>query len=206
MPDFTFQGPGGKQVTVTGPAGATREQAIQILNQHLGEQPQQPIDKNDYYSKLSGMLDGLQQQLAPSWNHNNASYSPYKPAQPGNMPNDAINPVGNDTQMATAAGVGGGLKALASLPQRPQPPPPQPPVNMNQLPTQQSFGAQMSRNVGQGQASPTAPTPQANPGIAAQQGLLRQVASEALKKGGSLLPFPLNHVAKFAPRVLGLEK
>ncbi len=215
MPDFTFQGPDGKQVTITGPAGSTREQAIQILNQHLGSQPAGPqaeqpagqasamtVDKDGYYSKLSDMLDGLRQQLAPSWNHNNAAYSPYKPAQPGNMPNDAINPVGTDAQMAAATGgVGAAARIAGNIPKPPQPGP-QPPVNMNQMPTQQAI----QNNAGLGGRVPPSSPVGGNPGVTAQQGFLRQAAGEALKKGGDLLPFPLNHAAKFAPRMLGLEK
>lgn len=41
MPDFEFTSPEGKTYTVTGPDGATPEQAFQMLNQHLG-QPAQP--------------------------------------------------------------------------------------------------------------------------------------------------------------------
>ncbi len=37
MADFTFEGPGGKTITITGPEGATREQAIDILRQHRPE-------------------------------------------------------------------------------------------------------------------------------------------------------------------------
>jgi hypothetical protein len=37
MPDFTFQGPGGRSITITGPEGATEEQAIGILRQQHPE-------------------------------------------------------------------------------------------------------------------------------------------------------------------------
>jgi hypothetical protein len=37
MPDFTFEGPGGRSITITGPEGATREQAIDILRQQHPE-------------------------------------------------------------------------------------------------------------------------------------------------------------------------
>lgn len=36
MPDFTFTSPEGKSYTVTGPEGATKEQAFQVLQQQLG--------------------------------------------------------------------------------------------------------------------------------------------------------------------------
>jgi hypothetical protein len=36
MPDFEFTNPEGRRFTVTGPAGATTEQAWSVLQQHLG--------------------------------------------------------------------------------------------------------------------------------------------------------------------------
>ena len=45
MPDFTFTSPEGKNYTVTGPEGATKEQAFQILQQRLKAgtaQPEEP--------------------------------------------------------------------------------------------------------------------------------------------------------------------
>jgi len=39
MPDFEFTSPDGKAYTVTGPAGATKEQAFQMLQQQLGAKP-----------------------------------------------------------------------------------------------------------------------------------------------------------------------
>lgn len=41
MPDFTFTSPEGKQYTVSGPEGATKEQAFGILQQQI-KQPQKP--------------------------------------------------------------------------------------------------------------------------------------------------------------------
>lgn len=37
MPNFTFTGPQGQQITVTGPEGSTPAQAFQIMQQHLGQ-------------------------------------------------------------------------------------------------------------------------------------------------------------------------
>lgn len=42
MPDFVFTGPGGRTITVTGPEGATRDQAVGILRQQHPELWQQP--------------------------------------------------------------------------------------------------------------------------------------------------------------------
>jgi len=39
MPDFEFTSPDGKTYTVSGPAGATKEQAFQMLQTQLGSQP-----------------------------------------------------------------------------------------------------------------------------------------------------------------------
>jgi hypothetical protein len=50
MPDFTFEGPGGQSITITGPEGATRDQAIGILRQQrpeLWQQPPQPSLTSD---------------------------------------------------------------------------------------------------------------------------------------------------------------
>lgn len=41
MPNFTFTGPQGQQITVTGPDGSTPEQAFQIMQQHMGGNPAQ---------------------------------------------------------------------------------------------------------------------------------------------------------------------
>jgi hypothetical protein len=37
MPDFVFQGPDGKPITVTGPEGSTREEAVDVLRQQRPE-------------------------------------------------------------------------------------------------------------------------------------------------------------------------
>ena len=42
MPNFTFTSPQGKQYTVTGPDGATQQQAFAILQQQLASMPAQP--------------------------------------------------------------------------------------------------------------------------------------------------------------------
>ena len=44
MPDFTFSGPDGKSITITGPEGATRDQAIDILRQQHPELWEQKPD------------------------------------------------------------------------------------------------------------------------------------------------------------------
>lgn len=146
MTDFTFTGPDGKSHVVTGPEGATQDQAFKILQQHLASQPggapggAQPSGLGDLWSKaLANLPEGVRSQAAaliPSWSHNDPSYNPLRPADPRNMPNDAINPVGNDAQMvgatAAAGGMGGlaaGARALAGAPTpAPTPPPPGPSV------------------------------------------------------------------------------
>lgn len=42
MPNFTFTGPQGQQITVTGPDGSTPEQAFAIAQQHMASQPKPP--------------------------------------------------------------------------------------------------------------------------------------------------------------------
>ena len=203
MPQFTFEDPSGQRHTIEGPEGATKEQAFQILQQHLGSGGQQaaPAPGSDYHAKLSGALDAAMKHLAPSWSHNDPSYSPYKPAQPGNMPNDAVNPVGTDAQMAAAIPGAGVAKMMAQgPPQRLQPAPPQQPVNMGQMPTQQA----MQNRAGLGGQMPPSSPIGANPGAAAQQGLLRQVAKEGISLAGHAIGGPVGGLAaRFAPKVLG---
>jgi len=161
--------------------------------------------------------------VAPTWSHNPASYSPYKPADPQNMPNDAINPVGTDAQMVGAAAlagagsVGARMLARASADMPPGPIPSIPKVNMSQMPTQQapSFGAQMAQNTGGGAMPirppslpggtlPTLPTMAAP----AAGGAIRKIAG-AMGSGlghtaAEHLPFPLNMGAHMGLKVLGL--
>ena len=71
MPDFTFTSPEGKKYTVTGPPGATSEQAFQILQGQIGgqaalepAQPEAPADAPQKPSSgvigqgLKGVLEG----------------------------------------------------------------------------------------------------------------------------------------------------
>ena len=84
--------------------------------------------------------------------------SPYQPADPQHMPNDAINPVGSDAQMQQAIMMAGSLRgalpkpqpaALPALPApTPTPPPNVPPVNMAQMPTQMSKAMEWAQNMG----------------------------------------------------------
>ena len=86
----------------------------------------QPSGLGDLWSKaLANLPEGVRSQAAslmPSWGHNDKSYNPLRPADPANMPNDAINPVGTDAQMAAAiAATGLGSKLLAPKPAAPAP-------------------------------------------------------------------------------------
>ncbi len=189
MPQFTFEGPDGQRHTVEGPQGATHEDAFKILQGQIGAAPA----SNDYHSQLSGALNAAIKALAPSWNHNDPSYSPFKPAQPGNMPNDAINPVGTDAQMAAAIP---GAKVARMMAQGPptrlQPAPPQPPP---------SFGSQMAQNV----------QPGATPVQQAGNGLQAQLLNAAKQHGGELAAHAFGGpiagaAARFAPQVLRLMK
>lgn len=222
MTTYTITGPDGKDYSIDGPAGQTQEQVIAKIQEHQ----KAPVDRNEYYGKLSGLLDNFQKQLMPSWEHNKPSYSPYKPAQPGNMPNDAVNPVGTDAQM-TAAIPGAGAARLAANTPRLQPAPqgaPQvPQVNMNQMPTQQAMGP--GRGYYGAQPIPGAPgnvrASEVLPGRgiqeagdAAQSQLLQQLASQTLKpigrSIGHLMGGPIGGklgevAAKFGPKMLGFE-
>lgn len=200
MTTYTITGPDGKDYSIDGPAGQTQEQVVAKIQEH-----QQPA--NDYHSKLNDALGVAVKALAPSWSHNAPSYSPYKPAQPGNMPNDAINPVGTDAQM-TAAIPGAGIGRLAAnMPQRPQPAPPQPPVNMNQMPTNSSFGTRMAQNTGA--------APQPIPGTPAISGAGDSLQAQLLNAAKQHGPSAIGHaiggpiggaIGHFAPKILGLMK
>ena len=136
MTTYTITGPDGKDYSMDGPAGATQEQVIAQISKNMpqaltpqaampqpkpggaSEGTQQHSDLGDLWNKaISNLPPGAQKyaaSLAPSWSHNPPSYSPYKPAQPGNMPNDAINPVGTDAQMVGATAAAGGMSGLAA--------------------------------------------------------------------------------------------
>ncbi len=203
MTTYTITGPDGKDYSIDGPAGQSQEQVVAKIQGLQGKSGS--VDKDSYYSKLSGMLDGLQKQLAPSWEHNKPGYSPYTPAQPGNMPNDAINPVGNDAQFA-AAGSGAGIGRLAAnLPQRPQPAPPQPRVDMNQMPTQQ--GLQNNAGLG-GRMPPSSPTGSvANSGDALQAQLLNAAKQHGPAAIAHAIGGPVGGaIGHFGPKILGLMK
>ncbi len=213
MPQFTFEGPNGQQHTIEGPPGATKEQAFGMLQQHLGQpQPQAAAPADDYHSQLSGALNAAMKALAPSWNHNDASYSPYKPAQPGNMPNDAVNPVGTDAQMTAAIPGAKVARMMANGPPgRLQPAPQQQPVNMEQMPTQQGI----QNNIGLGGARP----PTSNVADALQNKLLGAANSgmgkAAMEHGANLIGnatgIPMagtiaRNAVKYLPEVLRLGK
>src|SRR5262245_54481007 len=61
MPDFTFTSPQGREYTVTGPEGATKEQAFQVLLQQHPElatpEPKQPAPPPDRYTIGNPMGD-----------------------------------------------------------------------------------------------------------------------------------------------------
>ncbi len=180
MPQFKFEGPDGKQHTIEGPEGATEREAFQHLQAQLGG-GQKAAPQDDYRSKLSAALDTATKALAPSWSHNDKSYSPYKPAQPGRMPDDAVNPVGNDAQMVTAlgaaqaaGGVAGGLGAARAAGAA------APAVAKATAPP--SFGAQMAQNVGRQIPAAAAAGPE-GVGNVLQTSLLQS----ALQHGAGLL-------------------
>ncbi len=58
MPQFTFEGPDKQQHTVEGPEGATKEQAFQILQQHLGTKPGPQDTPGVLKSAASGLIQG----------------------------------------------------------------------------------------------------------------------------------------------------
>ena len=144
----------------------------------------QPSGLGDLWGKaLANLPEGVRSQAAslmPSWGHNDKSYNPLRPADPANMPNDAINPVGNDAQMVGAAASAGGLgvpaaavRALAGAP-KPAPPagpsvpsvaaPAPPPAMIKPGPTQGPWGtAPAPAPVIRGPGGKWMPNPEAQP-------------------------------------------
>ncbi len=138
MTTYSIDGPDGKTYSIDGPPGAKQEDVIAQIQKAQQSQPSAgglrdralnslPPELREYAQKALSQLGG--QQNAPG-------YSPYKPAQPGSMPNDAINPVGTDAQMTAGLGAAGAvMKGLSGIPrvaapspQAPQQPPAQPPL------------------------------------------------------------------------------
>ncbi len=58
MPQFTFEGPDGQHHTIEGPQGATKEQAFQMLQQHLGGGQAAPETPGLLKSAASGLIQG----------------------------------------------------------------------------------------------------------------------------------------------------
>ena len=114
---------------------------------------------------LGSIRQRLIANLLPA--HNDSSYSPYKPADPQHMPNDAINPVGTDAQMRdaiTTAGLGsiGGPRANIETPAPPPAAPPAPPgPNPFQLPMRVTPSTQGMPAI-RGPGGKFMPNPQAN--------------------------------------------
>ena len=243
MTTYTVTGPDGKDYSIDGPAGATQEQVVAQIQKnmptggaHGGVQP--PSGLGDLWNRaLSNLPQTVQKQAAallPAWGHNDPSYSPYKPAQPDNMPNDAINPVGNDAQMVGATVAAGGLGGMAAIgknmldrAQAAKPPGPIPNVpqaNVSQMPTQGSYGAQMAQNTGQAPSSPIPTQPghmsAANyrqmmgltpPGSSNPMAPMTAPVSTLPQTLGSIghgvshiLPFPFNHLARTGLNLLGV--
>ncbi len=226
MPDFTFEGPGGKQVTITGPPGSTREQAIEVLHQHLGTQNQAPETPGLLKSAASGLIQGAGQpgDLSKSVLGNAPPQQPVDSSTYYGKLVDTLNSlrqhlelpttpqIGNAVGMQPTAPVTGveravqmGARAIPGM------------AMGGSMAGRAAMGAAPAANAvrgmglaPQGPASPVGGAPAAQipqVGNQAQAGLLRQVAGEALKKGSDFLPFPLNHAARFAgPKVLGLEQ
>lgn len=70
MPNFTFTGPQGQQITVTGPDGATPAQAFQIMQQHLGQ------GNNPAQTKIPGYTASDTGQFTPIQNAGQQAKAP----------------------------------------------------------------------------------------------------------------------------------
>ena len=68
MPDFTLTSPEGKSYTVSGPEGATKEQAFQVLQQQLSagtakEATPEPTAPTDHKGRMDAAIKGLKPDL-----------------------------------------------------------------------------------------------------------------------------------------------
>jgi hypothetical protein len=102
MPDFTFTSPDGKNYTVTGPEGATKEQAFQILQQQISSGTAKQ-DAAPAAPASAGQRAKETLQQRPDW------LKPGAADKPSPTPTVA-HALG---EIATSAGLGGALGALS---------------------------------------------------------------------------------------------
>lgn len=101
MPNFTFTGPQGQQITVTGPDGATPAQAFQIMQQHLGQ------GNNPAQTKIPGYTASDTGQFTPIQNAGQQAKAP--------TGNAALGVLEGLTNTATSAGNAISAGAYAAL-------------------------------------------------------------------------------------------
>src|ERR1700686_104180 len=59
MPEFMFTSPEGKKITVTGPEGATQEQAFEIAKKQLGDKVAAPKESTDARSAIADFFKSI---------------------------------------------------------------------------------------------------------------------------------------------------
>ncbi len=224
MPDFTFVGPGGKEVTITGPEGSTREQAIEVLHQHLGaQQDAAPQTPGLLRSAASGLIQGVGQpgDLSKSVLGNAPPQQPVDSSTYYGKLVDTLNSLRQHLELPTTPQIGNAVGMQPTTPVTGAEKAVQ--MGARAIPAMAMGGASGPGRAAMGSApaanavrgmglAPQGPAStiggaQSVPrvGNAAQSALLKNVLAEGLRGAGKCAPWPLNHAAQFAPNVLGLE-
>ncbi len=171
-------------------AGAPGDLSARVLGSTPG---QQPIDKDTYYGKLVDALNTARRALELPTSRDIGNDVGMQPTSPVTLPEKAVQlGAGLIPGMAmggSAAGrtaMGAAPDAVASMVRG---------MGPIQMPTQQSFGAQMAKNVGQAPASPVGQLPFPNVGDAAQQAFLKMALKEGLHAAGHAVGGPIGGMA-----------
>ncbi len=97
MPNFTFTGPQGQQITVSGPDGSTPAQAFQIMQQHLGQ------GNNPAQTKVPGYQASDTGQFTPIQNAGQQAQAPTGNAALGALQGLSNSVLGAGNSMAAGA-------------------------------------------------------------------------------------------------------
>ncbi len=235
MPQFTFEGPDGQQHTIEGPAGASKEQAFQMLQQHLGGQPAGGPDSTPGSMRatpgvLKSAASGLIQGAGAPGDLSNSVLGGAPAQQPVDKDTyygklvDALNAARKHLELPTTPQVGNAVGMQPTTPVTPLEKGVQGAANM--IPGALMGGAPGARaamgaapaaaavrGMGLSPQGPASSIAQgaAGAGDALQNQLLRQGLEHGAGTVGHLLGGPMGSMAakaavKYGPKVLGLDK
>ncbi len=155
MPNFTFTGPQGQQITVSGPDGSTPAQAFQIMQQHMGQTTNNPA-----VTKQAGYQASDTGQFTPIQNAGQQAQAPTGNAALGALQGASNAVLGAGNSMA--AGAYAALKPHAGMDE-----------------ASQNFDTANQFLQGNQIGTPTAPTANINATDAARQAVQGAAASMA---------------------------